>query len=62
MCGVAFINVFVCVECVCGGGGGPREPSNPMTNQVSILATYQCTNTPTKLSHRWRGVQACWMC
>ena len=60
MCGGAFINGFVCVGCV-WGGAKPGELSNPLTNQVTILATYQCTNTPTTLPHSRRGVGACWM-
>ena len=55
------MSLYVWGVCV-GGEGQPREPSDPMTNQVTILATYQCTNAPTKLSHSRRGVQACWMC
>ena len=60
MCGGAFIIVFVCVGCVLGAAK-LGDPSNPLTNQVTILATNQCTNTPTTLPHSWRGVGACWM-
>ena len=60
MCGGAFIIVVVCVGCVLGEAK-PWEPSNPLTNQVTIVATYQCTNTPTTLPHSRRGVGACWM-
>ena len=52
---------WLCVWGVCGGGAKPSEPSNAMTTKVTILATYQCTNTPTTLVHSWRGVGACWM-
>ena len=47
---------------VCGGGAKRGEPSNALTNQVIVLATYQCTNTPTTLPHSRRGMGACWMC
>ena len=38
VCGGAFIIVFVCVG---GAWGGAKrgEPSNPLTNQVTIMAT-----------------------
>ena len=61
MCGGAFIIVLVCVVCVWGGGGKPGVPVNPLTNQVTVLATSQCTNTPTTRPHSRRGVGACWM-
>ena len=60
MCRGAFTHVFVCVGCV-WAGAKPGEPSKPLTNQVTMLATYECTNTPTTLPHKTRGEGACWM-
>ena len=31
------------------GGGKPGETSNPLNNQVTILATHKCTNPPSTL-------------
>ena len=59
VCAGAFINVCVCVGCV-WGGAKPGEPSNPLTNQVTILATHHRTNALTP-PHSKRGVGACWM-
>ena len=52
----------LCGVCVWGGGGGGQNwGAKQRTDQVTILATYQCTNTPTTRPHSRRGVGACWM-
>ena len=52
---------WLCVWVVCRGKAKPSDASNAMSTKVTILATYQCTNTPTTLVHSRRGVGACWM-
>ena len=45
------------VWCVCRG-----EPNlGSEATQVTILAIYQCTNTPTTLQHSKRGVGGSWV-
>ena len=49
---------------VCGWGGGGQiwAPKQPSANQVTMLATCQCTNTSTTIPHRRRGPGLFWMC